>query len=198
MKLNRNIVAGLCFLGFGLLGVFVLIPLGIQIPPDIKYRALSPSFWPYIVCAGIAVVGALLLIAEFLTGRSKTEGGPAADVPQGGRSRWTTWRPAIAMALLLAIYFVLEFLGFVLTTTIGLVALMLLAGERRPLIVLPVALLLPLALHLFFVKAAQRPIPAGVLDFLLQRIWTPCGRPSPHPSPCSPRSTMSWRCSSAS
>ena len=170
MKLNRNIIAGLCFLGFGLLGVFVLIPFGIQIPPDIKYRALSPSFWPYIVCAGIAVVGALLLIAEFLTGRSKTEGGPAADVPQGGRSRWTTWRPAIAMALLLAIYLVLEFLGFVLTTTIGLVALMLLAGERRPLIVLPVALLLPLALHLFFVKAAQRPIPGGILDFLLQRI----------------------------
>ena len=170
MKLDRNAVAGLFFLGFGLLGVFVLIPFGIEIPPSVKYRALSPSFWPYIVCAGIGVIGAMLLVSEFLTGRSKADRSAAAGEPPDGRSPWLTWRPGIVVALLLVIYLTLEFLGFVLTTTIGLVALMMLAGERRPLILLPVALLLPLALHLFFVKAAQRPIPGGVLDFLLQRI----------------------------
>lgn len=170
MKLNRNIVAGLCFLCFGALAVAVLIPYGIVQPPSVKYRALSPSFWPYIVCSGIAVIGALLLVYELLAA-SRTGDPTAADAaPPAGRPAWITWRPFIVMALLLAIYLTLEFFGFVLTTTLGLVALMLLAGERRPLIVLPVALLLPFALHLFFVKAAQRPIPGGVLDFLLQRI----------------------------
>lgn len=170
MTLNRNIVAGLCFIGFGVLAVAVLIPYGIVQPPSVKYRALSPSFWPYIVCSGIAVIGALLLVYELLAA-SRTGNTTAGDeAPPGGRPAWTAGRPFIVMALLLAIYLTLEFLGFVLTTTLGLVALMLLAGERRPLIVVPVALLLPLALHLFFVKAAQRPIPGGVLEFLLQRI----------------------------
>ncbi len=173
MKLNRNIVAGLCFVGFGALAVALLIPHGIVQPPSVKYRALSPSFWPYIVCSGIAVIGALLLIYELLAAARTKEGAADAAAPAAARparTAWIAWRPFVVMALLLAIYLTLEFLGFVLTTTLGLVALMLLAGERRPLIVAPVALLLPLALHLFFVKAAQRPIPGGVLDFLLQRI----------------------------
>lgn len=170
MTLNRNIVAGLCFLGFGVLAVAVIIPYGIVQPPSVKYRALSPSFWPYIVCSGIAVIGAMLLVYELLAA-SRTGNTTAGDAaPPAGRPAWIAGRPFIVMALLLAIYLTLEFLGFVLTTTLGLVALMLLAGERRPLIVVPVALLLPLALHLFFVKAAQRPIPGGVLEFLLQRI----------------------------
>ncbi len=169
MKFNRNIVAGLCFVGFGVLAVAVLIPYGIVQPPSVKYRALSPSFWPYIVCSAISVIGVLLLVYELVAAaRNRDRTGAAAAT--AGRSAWIAWRPFIVMALLLAIYLTLEPLGFVLTTTLGLVALMLLAGERRPLIVLPVALLLPLALHLFFVKAAQRPIPGGVLDFLLQRI----------------------------
>ncbi len=170
MRPNRNVVAGLCFLGFGLLAVALLIPHGIVQPPSVKYRALSPSFWPYIVCGGIAVIGALLLIHELLAAARTKDRSRAATPPEEARPGWIAWRPFVVMALLLAIYLTLEFLGFVLTTTLGLVALMLLAGERRPLIVAPVALLLPLALHLFFVKAAQRPIPGGVLDFLLQRI----------------------------
>ena len=170
MKLNRNIAAGLCFLGFGILAVAVLIPYGIVQPPSVKYRALSPSFWPYIVCSAIGVIGAVLLVYELLAAARNRDRTGAPAAPAGGRSARITWRPFVVMALLLAIYLTLEPLGFVLTTTLGLVALMLLAGERRPLIVVPVALLLPLALHLFFVKAAQRPIPGGVLDFLLQRI----------------------------
>lgn len=170
MKPNRNLIAALCFLGFGVLAVAVLIPYGIDRPPSVKYRALSPSFWPYIVCIGIGVIGAMLLIYEILAILSPKGRTDAAQPPEGARSLWMACRPFVAMALLVAIYFFLEFLGFVLTTTVGLAALMLLAGERRPLIVVPVALLLPLALHVFFVKAALRPIPGGLLDFLLQRI----------------------------
>lgn len=170
MKPNRNVVAGLCFLGFGLLAVALLIPYGIVQPPSVKYRALSPSFWPYIVCGGIAVIGTLLLMYELLAAARTKNRPTAAAASVAARPAWIAWRPFAVMALLLAIYLTLEFLGFVLTTTLGLVALMLLAGERRPLIVMPIALLLPLVLHLFFVKAAQRPIPGGVLDFLLQRI----------------------------
>ena len=169
MTLNRNIVAGLCFLGFGVLAVAVLIPYGIAQPPSVKYRALSPSFWPYIVCSAIGVIGVLLLIYE-LAAASRNRNRTGAVAAPAGRPAWIALRPFLVMVLLLAIYLTLEPLGFVLTTTLGLVALMLLAGERRPTIVLPIALLLPLALHLFFVKAAQRPIPGGVLDFLLQRI----------------------------
>ena len=43
-----------------------------------------------------------------------------------------------------------------------------LAGERRPLIIIANALIIPIILYLFFYKIAGIPIPLGITAFLFQ------------------------------
>ncbi len=167
---NKDVLAGLTFLIFGIITLAVLIPVGIQQPPSVQYRALSPSYWPNIVAGAITALGLALLIVSVLAARSKEQADDVTDPLESTGSAWLAARPFVALAICFALYFGLEPLGFVLTTTIALVALMALAGEYRPHIVIPVALIVPFALHLFFTKAASVPIPMGILEPLLLRI----------------------------
>jgi putative tricarboxylic transport membrane protein len=161
---NQNLLAGLALLIFGALTLGVLIPYGVQQPPSVQYQALSPSYWPNIVAVAICTIGLALTIGAAITGGSET-----AEAKEPG-SIWLALRPFVALVICFALYFGLEPLGFVLTCTIALAALMLLAGEYRPHIIVPVALIVPLSLHLFFTKAASVPIPMGVLEPWLLRI----------------------------
>lgn len=161
---NQNLLAGLVLLIFGLLTLGVLIPYGVQQPPSVQYQALSPSYWPNIVAVAICAIGIALSVSAAMTG-----GPEIAEAKEPG-SAWLALRPFVALAICFALYFGLEPLGFVLTCTIALAALMVLAGEHRPHIVAPVALIVPLSLHLFFTKAASVPIPMGILEPWLLRI----------------------------
>lgn len=170
MVANKNLLAGLVFLAFGVLALAVLIPFGIQQPPSVKYQALSPSYWPNIVCVAISVIGLALIVSSLLVRRWGGE--PKATIAplSEGNSSWLVIRPFIALAICLALYFALEWLGFVLACAIAVAALMVLAGERKPHIILAVSILVPFGLYVFFTKAASVPIPAGVLEPLLLRI----------------------------
>lgn len=163
-QLRQNIIAGCAYLILGLLMVFVLIPFGVVEPSNVQYAPLAPSYWPRIICYGIAALGVAILIRsaiEIKNGSASTEDSEDADEDH------FLWRAGIVIGLGFALYFVLETLGFVLGCAIALVILMLFAGERRLKIILPVAAGVPLALYLFFVKAASIPIPAGVLESIL-------------------------------
>ncbi|MGI9422000.1 MAG: tripartite tricarboxylate transporter TctB family protein [Hyphomicrobiaceae bacterium] len=170
MMTNKNLIAGLVFLAFGLLSLTVLIPYGVQQPQSVKYQALSPSYWPNIVCTAISAIGMALIVAALISGRSGSAAAATSEANQPSPSGWHAFRPFIALAICFASYLALEPLGFVLTTAIALAALMLLAGEFRPHILLPVSVLVPLGLHVFFTKAASVPIPAGILEPVLLRI----------------------------
>ena len=168
---NKDVLAGLVFFVFGLLTLTVLIPFGIQQPSSVQYRALSPSYWPNIVAGAIAVLGMALVIASVMAAKASEKRGESAEAsgePAG--TLWLALRPFVALAICFALYFGLEPLGFVLTTAIALAALMILAGEYRPHVVIPVALIVPMVLHLFFTKAASVPIPMGILEPWLLRI----------------------------
>lgn len=167
---NKDFMAGIVFVVFGLLTLVVLIPIGIQLPPSVQYRALSPSYWPNIVAGAITALGLALVIASLLASKKAPQSDPSAETPEPDSSPWLAMRPFAALAICFALYFGLEPLGFVLTTTIALAALMVLAGEYRPHVVIPVALIVPMAMHVFFTKAASVPIPMGILEPLLLRI----------------------------
>ena len=47
--MNRNFVSGLIMLAIGVSLVFILIPMGIDTPKKVRYAALSPNYYPYIV-----------------------------------------------------------------------------------------------------------------------------------------------------
>ena len=166
MKLNKDRLAGLVFLAFGALCYGLLIPYGIQKPPSVQYQALSPSYWPNFVAIAIGSIG----LALVLTARGPAAPDEPADKSASQASAWLKFRPFVALAICFALYFTVDYLGFVLGSAIALACLMALAGELRPHILLPVAVAVPLGLFVFFTKAASVPIPMGVLEPLLLRI----------------------------
>ena len=64
-------------------------------------------------------------------------------------------------------YITLPSLGFVLSSTIVLFVLLLLAGDRNFASLLIIPLLLPISVYWFFTKVANIPIPAGILEPVL-------------------------------
>lgn len=164
MLTNKNLLSGLALLAFGVLSLTVLIPFGVQQPPSVQYRALSPSYWPNIVATAICALGLALTITAVVAKQ------PDAPAPAAQGTTWLALRPFAALGICFVLYAGLEPLGFVLACAIGLAALMLLAGEVRIHFVLPVAIIVPLGLYLFFTKAASVPIPMGILEPWLLRI----------------------------
>lgn len=160
---RQNVIAGGFYLILGLFIVFVLIPVGVDEPSNVQYPPLAPSYWPRIICIGLAVLGIAMLARSAVRLRSGSADGESGDAAEDR----VMWRAGAVIALGFVLYAVLETLGFVLATSIALVILMLFAGERRLYIVLPVAAGVPLALYFFFTKAASIPIPSGILESLL-------------------------------
>ena len=170
MSINKNLASGLALVVFGGLALGVLIPFGIQKPLSVEHRALAPSFWPNIVASAILLIGIALTVSTLLNRRGEQASDSSQHSEADAGSGWLAFRPFLALAICFALYFGLEPLGFVLASAIAIVALMMLAGEYRPYVILPVALVLPLGLHLFFTKAASVPIPMGILEPWLLRI----------------------------
>ena len=157
-------LAGLLYLIGGLFVVFVLIPIGIDEPGNVEFSALAPAYWPRIICLVLAGLGAAMLVRGWMNRHSldnESDGAFAGII-------W--WRAVLVIAGTFALYAFLDFLGLVLAGAIALVMLMLFAGERRPMLMACVAIGVPMALYVFFTKAAGIPIPSGILEPLLLKI----------------------------
>ena len=161
-----DLTAGLFFLLLGLLLIFVLIPQGVDSPPGIKIAALSPLYYPQNIAYALTAMGAMIVVAVFLTkgGDSEAEDDEFPQHPQA------MLRAGTAIAALFVLYFIMAYLGFIIGAFVALVFYMFLAGERRLYISIPVAILVPLALFFFFGKVAGIPIPAGPLEEILGQI----------------------------
>ena len=106
------------------------VPFGIQEPQSVDFAALSPSFWPRLVCIGLAVMGAFIAVAAYLNRNQPDEG--EAEEPSQFPMQVIVLRIALALGMMFAAYFMLEPLGFVITGMLVLVAFMIFAGERNP------------------------------------------------------------------
>jgi len=154
--------AGLCFLGLGVIVIFLLIPLGIDEPRKVKYAALSPSYYPRMIGIAMALIGAIIMFRTV----KNTDGGQTLGAPDTN----TKIKIGAVFVILAAVGLLLPWAGFVLTCAVALILLMILGGERNPLIIIGIALTLPILLYLFFGKVANIPIPAGVLEPYLRKI----------------------------
>ena len=160
--LNKDLLAGLSFLLFGLLLVTYLIPVWVDEPRRIQFVVLAPSYYPKLIAFALIVIGSTISIRSlyFKQGEHLV----------GGLHVATYFRVVAAVATFFATALLLPFAGFVLGSTVFLAILMLLAGERSPTTIALIAVSLPILLYLFFTKLANIPIPGGVLESLLQRI----------------------------
>ena len=174
-KIYREMWVGAGILLLALLGIFLVIPMGIVLPGGNEVRALSPDFWPLIVVVAMGFCGGALAVSGALAGRKEAEevrrkGDPMTcempeefdelPVPQAAA------RVAVVLGVLFALYFAINIIGMVAATIPVLIFMMWYGGERRPKIVLPVALILPPLLYYFFVYVANVPIPLGVFETL--------------------------------
>jgi putative tricarboxylic transport membrane protein len=159
---NRDLWAGLVFLLLGVLLIAFLIPVGVVEPKKVKFAVLSPSYYPRIVAIAMSIIGLAIAI------------GSIRQEPQEDSILTFNLNAAVKVCtvfiILIATAYALPQAGFVLTTTIVLAVMMLLAGERNPIVVGAVSILLPIFLYLFFTKLANVPIPGGILDPYLQRL----------------------------
>ncbi len=158
--------AGALFVAAGLAVIFILIPLGVTEPAKVQFAALSPSYYPRLVGITLAVFGLLGLIRVVRTTSIPEEPSPS----DSGLSADAVLKISAVFAIMAVFYFLLEPLGFVPASALALIGLLLLAGERNPVRIALVAVLVPLCLHLFFTKVAGIPIPAGILKPVFLRI----------------------------
>jgi len=129
------------------------------------YARVGPRAIPYIVGAGLVVVGCWLLF-EALTGRGTAA--PAGDSEDVDPSLPTDWRTVGLLTLALAAYLVLiEPAGFVVASTLLFAGAAFAMGSRRPLRDVAIGLVVAVALYLGFTRGLDLNLPAGVLGGVL-------------------------------
>ena len=156
--IKKDILAASVFVFFGLLLILLLIPRGVVEPGNVELAILSPSYYPKIVSYILILIGLGIFIKNFPNGffeeSEKIE-------------KKYLFRILIIFITILTIVFFLPTFGIPLTSGIALLFLLMLGGERKPIIIFLVSTLVPLLIYLFFTKVAQIPIPNGLLESLL-------------------------------
>jgi len=158
---KRDLVAAVGFIVIALGILFVAIPYGVQEPKKVKFVALSPSYYPRLICYCLLGFGIALLARQIFSALKKDTAKFIDD-----QTIKKVYLLAVAV-LLFAYYLSLPFLGFVLASSIVLFLLLLLAGDRNYFALVSIPLLLPICVYLFFTKVANIPIPAGILEPML-------------------------------
>ena len=159
---GMDVWLGLALVAASILGVFVVVPVGIDMPADIEVRALAPNFWPTIVVIVIGIVGAIVALEGWIR-NAANERGEESDDPLSQQIQ----RFAIIIAILAGIYWATPYAGMVLACAAGIMALCLFGGERRITMILGLGIGLPVVLYVFFVYVANVPLPVGVFYELL-------------------------------
>ena len=154
-----NFWSGILMVIVSLTLITILIPIGIDAPRKVRFAALAPSYYPYIVSTILFLLGSVIII------RSRRE---KAAQPEPNVHPQAIKRLSKFIFLLAVFASSLEWAGFILSSSVALLVALPLAGEKRPLIIIANALIIPILLYLFFYKIAGIPIPLGVTAFLVQ------------------------------
>ncbi|MGP1255082.1 MAG: tripartite tricarboxylate transporter TctB family protein [Kiloniellales bacterium] len=135
----------------------IVVPWGVVAPRSVEHLVLSPAFLPYVLSG---LIGLFAAIHALISLRSPE----LADITKedDAHPRWLA-RLCILSVLLGGYWALPETFGMLATAVAITGGLLWLGGERRPAVFLGVALLLPVAIYLFFVTVAQVPLPTGEL-----------------------------------
>lgn len=145
-----------------LLGAAVVLVDAIRISRAGGFGPQQPGFFPLIVGTGLVLFGLAFLV--------RTTAAPDPDLleqaaEEHGRTHWRTLWSVIAVLVLYAI--ALQPLGYLLSTTAFFVVVARLAGSRRLVRNVVVAVLFSAAVYFGFTELLGVRLPAGVLQPLL-------------------------------
>ncbi|MFC3616147.1 tripartite tricarboxylate transporter TctB family protein [Lutimaribacter marinistellae] len=145
-RLGLAALAGAAFL------VLVAIPQWVFSPSNVGNIILSPTFWPYILAAFLALVGVGLLL---------TPAGPVSDTEEDDPKGSPWLRLAGLGAIMILTMFALPRLGMVWSCMLAFAATAFMFRTRYPKAALVCAILVPLVLYAFFAHVAGVAIPQG-------------------------------------
>lgn len=152
---QADLVAG----GIGtLIGVYAIWEAQ-KMPPDLIMK-IGPGFFPTIL-AGLLVISSLGLMLNALRGRSRGSAEPFRWSDAGPRRGVTMVLAAVVFCVLL------KPLGFILTSLIFLLCMMLVFGNRKPLALALGPALVTAGVWLVFEKLLHLNLPDGVLAAVL-------------------------------
>lgn len=171
MNINRpkDLITAILFIALGSGTVFLLIPNGVIVPSSVQIPALSPDFWPYTIAWGVVVSSAFLLLEALLL---KVPGDGSDDEDSAAEAQYKldtlpgTLRMVVLILALFLFYFALTHLGVVVSSIVLIPTMMLYFGERNWKYILPLSLLIPVGLYLFFLHVAGIPMPLGLFEAL--------------------------------
>ena len=148
-------------LGLLVLGAGAAIILEARTFPEMGGMEYGPDFFPVLIGAGFALCG-LALIVEAAAGRER---GPLVTLDPWMRQALPLVRAAAVPAAVAFFALAVQALGFLLTMTAIALGLLLLMGAPWRWSV-PLALLMPLALHYGFSVLLRVPLPRGPVERL--------------------------------
>lgn len=165
VRFSDAILGAVLALG-SLVMLFVIIPISVQVPKSNKVLALSPDFWIKIIVWITLALGAYLIFTGLRTAKEKLSEDTIADI-EFQKTLHHTMKRSVTMALIAIVaffvyFFLIDWIGMVLASSIAVIFYVLLCGERRFKIMVPVAVLLPVGLYYFFLKVANIPMPLGI------------------------------------
>ncbi len=164
MRLSDS-VTGLATFGLGAVAAFA----GSRLPPR-PGQQVGPNVFPMVVGIGLGLCGLMIAFGIGHTFEEEAEADLAAhsDLPTEGQvlaahGPLYKLRLLIPPALLVFYVFVVDALGFYLTTAV-MIAIAAFAFGAKPRLALPVALIAPVIVHLVFYKLLRVPLPAGLIS----------------------------------
>jgi len=152
-----DLAMGLSVLGLGLLVVWQTL----VIPASPSYAVVGPTLVPWLVAAMLVLLGAGLSLAAL-------RGGWSGELEEVRDAPPTNWRAlALLAAGLIVQVALIEWLGFVIASTILYVFVCAAFGSRRHLMDLGIGVAVTLVAYLAFDRLLGVNIGAGVLEGIL-------------------------------
>ncbi len=170
--MNKDQYVGVSTALFGLLVVFVLVPLGVDLDEvDADTHALvRPDFWPNVVGYLMVLVGVLFtFVSRAKPGSAETQ--PMleveADESAGQKREIDPRRILWAIGVLALFGFTNDFTGLFLPSVVMFIVCAIAYGGGRVAYIAIGAIFVPVLLQQFFERVANIPIPMGILEGLL-------------------------------
>lgn len=165
--MDKDLCLGVFTGAFGLLVLFVLVPLGVDLDEvDAGTQMLiRPDFWPMVVAGLMVLIGSIYAVVSYSKSRaSRTQ--PAATEARS-RSPADPRRFTAIIVVILLFAFTGEFTGMLIPAIALFIVSAFGFGNSLTLYKAVGAVLVPLVILQFFERIANIPIPLGVLQGIL-------------------------------
>jgi len=154
-QLSAHVHVGIAACLIALFLIFIGIPKAVSSPSNVQNIVLAPTFWPYVLSGITGIIGLAMIIGGWHQPVTKVND----DESRPGALGWL--RLGSLAVIMIVTMFALPRLGMVWTTMLVFLITALIFRTRHPRTAVLCAMLIPLALYLFFAHVAGVGIPQG-------------------------------------